>query len=59
MLIPFVFELLQGPLLVIPQAIAKHSLTPSLIQALTLVRVFAIVATFYLREDIHNRRRIQ
>ena len=39
-LIPFVLELRHGPLLVMPQAMARRSLTPSLINALTLVRGF-------------------
>ena len=38
MLIPFVFELLQGPLLVIPQAMASRSLTPHFIKLRTLER---------------------
>jgi len=38
MLIPFVFELLQGPLLVIPQAMASRTLPPSFIKLRTLVR---------------------
>ncbi len=41
MLIPFVFELLQGPLLVIPQAMASRSLTPNFIKLRTLVRAIS------------------
>ncbi|MCE2597295.1 hypothetical protein K6Y31_21210 [Motilimonas cestriensis] len=38
--IPLVFELLQGPLLVTPQATARRPLTPSLIKLLTLMSGF-------------------
>ncbi len=42
MLIPFVFELLQGPLLVIPHAMASRSLTPNFIKLRTLVRAIPL-----------------
>jgi len=42
MLIPFVFELLQGPLLVIPPAMASRSLTPNFIKLRTLVRAIPL-----------------
>ena len=43
MLIPFVFELRQGPLLVIPHAMASLSLTPNFIKLRTLVHAIPFI----------------